>query len=1392
MKVNKGLNRDFNPTNQPANTYRDANNLVMSKDGDRLESELSSKKIENNTNGIVGLLDNALIIGEIETPNELIIFQTYAESGYVYIFRYKDNVTELILGTQYFNSSEECPIQGEYKYNYKKELIILFYSDCDIPRILNLDDLGFELTVNKEFIISTDEFKTRQYNRFKTTNISLNSTKISGNLYSGIYQFAIQYKLNDDSYTNFSQLSNPIPLYKFNSNNDWYNIYANETTEATSKGIQLAIDSIDTTFTKFRLGIVYKSADATTCYTTTNFYTNNNIVQVSDVGTLTETTLSEILINSLYIDTIKASTVVNNVLYVGNFNTTEDLKYQKYACNINSEFVFEDDVALDTYTNSYKDELVLFLDKSFMPFEIYDFYIDFIKIIDGQPTNAFHIPGRALTNVEKSDSVETEELLIYDNAKNFHFNDYSGAEDGDSKMGCWENESTQYPDDDEYDGSIDYDGVTIVGGKNLKNSNNRFHRFPSLRGLVKGGFDIIKSSSTTNYNASATFNDSNYNPVVFLNTNVVPSTGIISDNRFKNNTGYNTSGVVSFSFNMTCYTSVINASIQILNSDGTVDSEIGTTPTPDNILNWSEAVDDVVLEDGQSLYINIYAGDSDYDGIYHTSTNFLTYDFVGQFEVTSLNGKKLGIKFSNIQIPDYIKEQCSHYRILYKERTNGELSVVSQSFIDIDNNFSPSGVKSYPFDMLYNKPDREIIALRPEIELNTNILTEDTIVTESSNSTVYSIIKSKYVYRDIGYSSPINNYQEPYVYLDSDNTILENKNNTIATLLNFKPNLYIPDSNSTLVNTGKVYEILDVDTINTTTIYGGDVVNNLHGITTYTTGNIDIGEIIDYYLLPVFSISNIGYRYTDEDPINLFYPKYNVLDGTEGIGTTFSGQIDYENNDIINKIYSLHADQFDSEESVQLYKIDEYYGYENIINSINNVDAHIIFNITNDFTYKFPYRIQRGVTQGTESLANSWRRFYATDYYDSAYNKGDIIQLDHDENDLLIEHKNALFVVKSLDELQISNGVVAALGSSDIFDNKPKEIVADDSGYVGCQSKFASFRCPFGNIIVDREQGKIFLYDNYQVDEISKYGLFKWFEHNLDYILLDSVEEGIYLFDDESEVVFDDDSDIIYVTQEELESSYNEIDNPYNGLGVMAAYDKDNERIIFAKNQSQLNDDYSWTLSYYPKHKCWVSFHTYIPNTLVNNRNGIFMGVNETSTSNTSLYQIVGDENTHGDSYDDGNYSPTFIDVCFSLPYNIDKNFMSFNWNTQIKTIVDKQLNTSSFEEAIVYNYHRHSGAIALTVQSFESGNIRNTDGTWKFNDFRDLLSSKSTKILDCQDIRELQLDTIPTIDQYTNWYEKGKFIDTYIIIRLKFNNSNGDGIIINDIGSVAIKSGRI
>lgn len=1418
MKLIKGINRDDNPVNQPSGTWRDAQGIIV--------DTASNLKVEEGLKDYyIHIFDT--LCGKIELDKDFIIFGYSIISGvkqnyvvHVLLNEDADAGTHItILNTNLFNFKKESPIQGEYRYNYKGETIIVWYSDNDIPRFINISDPNIDLTQYKEFVnpedvIHTSLFPIAKLPIFKIINV----VDSGGSLDSGVYQISIQYKLIDNSFSNFYPLSNPIFVNSFSPKDDWYNCYADKPGTVTSKYIHIRIENLDERYKTFRLGIVYRLEGSIKSYIGKEYtVANSEEIGIHSIMDLLEVNISEFIIGTLDFKRIEASTVINNVLYIINPTIDDEPDFQKYACNIKVEPVYDKYIELKEYKNSYKDEILLFDGKTLTPNEVYALYIRLIRKSNGKTSKAFHIPGRTAFTGETDGDTNIIHNEIYKGCRNFHFNDTSMFYDIDDsflRMGYWENETELYPNTDEFNGiSVQ---TPIEGGVDLRNQHIRHHKMPSFYTLMK----LAEINNPTNKP-----NRDKAKPIVLTTQELeVEHTITLEDLATPNATPYFRKVRVDIGW-VKDGNKYVNSSGSVLKGKHFYDILFYANPLATaKIKIWQyygdgsprrliDEFDELALNgrlSGHELNLILSPGDFIwYEMVARGISKHLTI-WRGHCEIyldstttSTLSGKILGLKLSNIQIPDHIKEEYTHYEILFAKRQQEDITVIGQGLLlkpEIDN--SGDGEydnRFYSFDALHNRTSLGIThmsymyeALNISLDVaNSGIFLPRTDGTEPADSIVkspipeiYPIVKAKYVAGDYGHARPANSGREEFIALyfkeDTYNTselpssgmtgyrppvsgngdvfkVSVTDNMTVIAINSFKADLYKSFMNQRLVRTGTLFDINSVEprikTIGTTRIeelniyntgklYGFDTVFTPYGITTFKANTSTTTDMFAMYLIAIFSISNIAYRRKDEYKAEqYFFPKISyVQDGYEG---TLESALHGLSNDTVSEkdIATLWAKAKASSGTFHVSQLPEHYDYHNDLNAMNDLQVIPIFNPEIENILTFIGRIHRSIPQASETLAQNWRIFKINEYYDSVYNKGILYNIDNNGRDLIIMHTSAMFVTSHLTELRFADGVASSLGASDIFSNIPIEIIPSASGYVGCQSKFASFRTKVGNVIIDREQGKIFLYNGAEIEEISKYGLERWFKKNLQYEL-----------DGESRDLF-------------------EIDNPYISIAIIAAYDDKYNRLIVTKRfiHPVTGDDYSWTCSYYPGLKMWASRHYYNPDVYMTTRRGVFTyfkDSNKFKFLNGGFLENLGCK----------------IDVVFNEPKVIDKRYISILWNTLMTNHDNITLPNITFDRIIVYNYNRHSNRIELENYVFPYGNVRQTGGTWKFNDFRDMLKNKSSVVMDKFDIEELQYEVINSADIEDDWTQQGKFIDDFIVVRFIFFPR--DNIIqINDVG---------
>lgn len=296
------------------------------------------------------------------------------------------------------------------------------------------------------------------------------------------------------------------------------------------------------------------------------------------------------------------------------------------------------------------------------------------------------------------------------------------------------------------------------------------------------------------------------------------------------------------------------------------------------------------------------------------------------------------------------------------------------------------------------------------------------------------------------------------------------------------------------------------------------------------------------------------------------------------------------------------------------------------------------------------------------------------------------------------------------------------LGDTAIFNREPQNIVVADKPYEygSSNNRLSVISTPAGLFYMSQEQGKIFTY-NEGLTEISQAGMKWWFDTFLPYKLL---------------LDFPD---------------YPHTDNPVSGIGCQSIYDNYNSILFFSKKDYKLKDvdpsgnvlpgnvtyfnngkqeyfeltvvdssgkptgtvikyplghpdifeDASWTVSYDPKTRYWVSFHDWHPD-LVIPTSGSFV-----STKVNSLYQHNATCNDYNNYYgvqypfeiefpfNTGQTITTIRSIEYILEcYRRDKNYCVDQFN-----VLDY-----NFDQAVISNNDQVSGYLNLNI--FPKNNV--------------------------------------------------------------------------------------
>lgn len=515
-------------------------------------------------------------------------------------------------------------------------------------------------------------------------------------------------------------------------------------------------------------------------------------------------------------------------------------------------------------------------------------------------------------------------------------------------------------------------------------------------------------------------------------------------------------------------------------------------------------------------------------------------------------------------------------------------------------------------------------------------------------------------------------------------------------------------------------------------IFGGDqaLPNDFHHLDRRTVSGAFMVRFAYMYLFSsgirdfyVESEINLAYRDYGDDLGKRHYDFTTYTDYEELFRTPYIKDTNFQKYDYALSI-SKHFSNFSSWGNLQPRIYDPYN-----TSCYTTYDTRVIYSLQQQF----------------ELSKDNWRQFLANNYYDfdskvvsmrSVGRTGAIIMLSG-ESPILFQ---------GVETLDLNGGTKLSIGDGQLFNAQPLQNLSNadhEFEYGSCQNRLSVINTPAGLFYMSQNQGKIFSYGQ-GLQDISKSGMKWWFSQYSPYTLLEQFPD-------------------IDITM---------LDNTIIGIGCQTTYDNINEIVFFCKRDFRLKPEYigrvkyliglgnkfefldfpgyqitlgdpvyfedtSWTVSYDPKAKAFISFHDWHPNLVM--------------SSKTYYMTVKGDgiwkHNLVCNSY--CNYYG--INYPFEIEY-VQNQGQTVTTTRSVEYILEcyrysancldyHHLLDENFDEAVIYNTEQISGDLKLNlspknnpylVNNYPIINTNNIDilfskeeQKYRFNQFFDITNDR-------------------------------------------------------------------
>lgn len=1287
-----GLIQDTRPAENPQGSWVSAENITVSR-GKTLSNERGTA-VSGNFNS------ERYPIGKVFITNKRIVFSTdeldsISEIG---ILDKNGNYTR-VLASSLFGFSKNFPIQATARLTTSGDILVSWTDFKNPMRVLNITNLPFTLDEFGELEDSSMINTTLVFQNFTPCNIevlSVNDT--GGSIRTGAVQFCIGYSNIDISRTDISNPTLPVYISRSRKSAGWQKYIGSEGNLTTSKSISLKFTNLDERFDFLHICVLQSINGSLSLYELPKININSSELEYTYTGseTVTDLLLEELLVDRTRYSTARTVTQVTDRLYFGNLKSDEKPVLQSYFNELVVNYTTKE-VRSGKFNSGFdaKDPKIIYTSSSFFPGEVYALY-GAVRFRDGSISEAYHIPGRAVAEivptVQENAVIQSNGTLLSDT---FLSISYLGDFTKDFNSGASRYFHTR-PTSDNPNASTNmgfwenlnefYPNDVEIWG-DLAGQNVRHHRFPESYQVNEG--NVLKQISLKSIGIEV----SNLTAFPEEILEQISSFEFFYARKDISNSLIIAQDITRFEVGKGDFSSEYNGS-----SGGNWDTE--------------QYYDGAYLSTGRIDYqrLRSYTFDiiKDKPSISPTHITF-QYGLISEElnkPYTFLDGFEVKREVSGNET-DGSERRTNLFGVLDYSDSNG-----------VSTNVNPISHDDY----LQSVDSVNYVPANVDVGTDLNRWGSEHLLLNTSGAPEINkpMLQLRYSsngqFRKIKFAESLALREEVYVY----------------NICQIRRDVHNSFSNQNLVSMGTVhFGTEDV------TIYGGDTNISQHSYT--ETTRVPVFDSIvapseEFYRLEDQNISGIkiarrffgyfrslpGYRHIDQGNINsLFYNFDETVDFLEDF------RRDLPESYLYNPDYSLK-------------------------NSSVNISP---YNPFVNFETKFPNRIIRSVVQGLEQQELQWNRFLPGDYFEMQKNRGEIVNLQGENERLLIHCEDSLFVTRTNETLTGEESNIT-ITSGDIFALPPKELIVSDTGYCGLASTFSAERFKIGYVFADQVQGKVFIVND-SVEEISSKGNRFFFLDNLKF----TFGNGDYPYLDNGIIFgFDEQSNRILLTKKELIPNRFDGDDPevltvgeiYRIKGLFRKAVTLVDQTITVPLEPEDYTEKNFTLSYgeMPDGSWkWISFHDYIPDMYLSDRENMFTFKDNIHYVHNSLVRSM-----YGNTY------RSSFDMVFNQPKNITKVFASMKW---ISECIDGKLSeqNKSFDRILLYNSYQCSGYVELP------NNIVYVENEWRFNKFMDIVIDRDELFLVDKEV------DITNLNPNMPYFKQRKFIDKFIVVRMVYNN---------------------
>ena len=409
LNLSKGLHTDFEPINQPKDSYKYALNFIRQLSG----------AIENEKGTILTktFLPNQRIVGSYSLDTDLILClaSTNVAESEIGVLGRDLTYTQIRRNADLnFSLGSIVKIEGNKNYKGERRIYLVEKNGVNPMRAINIDDTT--LLASPTFI---DDIKL-QINP-DTPTISIDSVVDGGSLPTGVYQATARLLTRSTNSTPFGIIS-PIVSIIDDSDSLTYDQQDGANPQSNSpKAINFLISGIDISYAFLELAIItyVGTANVPTSYLIGRLPIDGRSSIIFTYSSTDQNKepldLESIAIKPLLYDKAETIAQKDGILTLGNLTASiENYNFQLVANRVKLRYFIEE----VPYLPGYKDPILAGTKRGYMRDEVYSFAIT--PEFKGQHnTTAYHISN---SNILATANTTTKELGKYSSLEQYPLN----------------------------------------------------------------------------------------------------------------------------------------------------------------------------------------------------------------------------------------------------------------------------------------------------------------------------------------------------------------------------------------------------------------------------------------------------------------------------------------------------------------------------------------------------------------------------------------------------------------------------------------------------------------------------------------------------------------------------------------------------------------------------------------------------------------------------------------------------------------------------------------------------------------------------------------------------------------------------------------------------------